>query len=213
SKIGSTKVIATDLLPAILQEFSASALDRGLFDQTCSVAADGRRLPFKTGSVQCVVSFGRGSAGARRDIVAEVARVTAPGGVILLDLINHFSIYELLRLGSWRRFVWVRRLLHYLGVLPGGHKYVHYGALGIRKFCAEYGFDLVRLHYVGSVPPLRNLLSVRAYRRLERVLPKRILGTTILGEFVRSRHPLGGSGVSERSPTHAVQIPSRGTNL
>jgi len=70
-------VVATDLLPERL----------GANPGARRVAADGRRLPFRSGSfdvvVQCTVLSSVRAAAARRVVAAEMVRVCRPGGLVL----------------------------------------------------------------------------------------------------------------------------------
>lgn len=106
--------------------------------------------------------------------------MTKPGGIVIMDFINHCSLWELLRYRNWRALLqsWL---------LAGGAKYEQFGPFGIRRFYGQFGLQLVRLHYIGAVPPLKNCLSTHHYQLLEKFFPKKECGRVILATFINNK--------------------------
>jgi ubiquinone/menaquinone biosynthesis C-methylase UbiE len=75
--------VAADIAPAMLDRTARAALDRGVADQVRPRLADVGALPFEDASFDLVVSFtGLHCFPSPYDAVAELARVTRPGGAI-----------------------------------------------------------------------------------------------------------------------------------
>ncbi len=168
------------------------------------VVADLRQLPFRSGGVARVLS---GSSldhfGSRSELaaaLAELARVLAPGGVMVLTFDNPHN--PVIRLRNLLPFPWLRRaglVPYYVGVTPTRRE-------ALRRF-EELGLAATRIEPVAHVPraPAVALsalveraagtrgdrLLVRAFEALERLglLPTRLRTGYYLAFRVVKRSP------------------------
>jgi SAM-dependent methyltransferase len=147
-----------------------------------AVTCDAYQLPFQENSFDVVISFGRAWVASYKGVAPEVARVTKPGGMVIMDFINDLSAYELF-LQNWR---FVKRLLWYLGIAPGGDKYHDLGCMGIKRSYSRFGLELSCLHYIGACSPLGNAISIQSFGLLEKLWPmKRVFSRILLGVFTK----------------------------
>lgn len=135
----------------------------------CAVAADVRLLPFRPGSFDVVVSNSTldhfpGHAEIEHAL-AELNRVLAPDGVLILTLDN--AGHPLVRLRNT-----LAPLLKRLGVLPYAVGATH-GARGLRAALERSGFTLV------------ELTAVHHFPRLLLVAVERLLGSRAGGPALR----------------------------
>lgn len=78
-------VFHTDINAAMLAVGSDRLLDKGLAGNITSLVADAEALPFDTGSMHCVtIAFGLRNVTDKQQALHEMARVTRPGGRVLV---------------------------------------------------------------------------------------------------------------------------------
>ncbi|MDZ7829158.1 MAG: class I SAM-dependent methyltransferase [Halofilum sp. (in: g-proteobacteria)] len=127
------------------------------------VAADVKQLPLRSASVDGVLCFGVMQAlDDPQPALAELLRVTRPGGTCWVDGLNRWCLPNLLREG--------KRML--LGRAP----HLRYDAPGsLRRSLRAAGSDGVRLHWLPMAPErfprLRRLLAHPLTEQLLRVVP------------------------------------------
>lgn len=142
---------------------------------------DAYRLPFADRSVDLVVSFGRESVGGYVGVGREIRRVLKPGGVALVDFVNHHSLYEwVLRPARSARYArrWRRR----------EPKANHWGLAGVRDHFRAYGLELEATAWFFPFPNWARLDRARpsTLKRADEVL--RLVGPVFArGLLVRLR--------------------------
>lgn len=78
-------VFHTDINAAMLAEGSDRLLDKGIGDNVTSMQVDAEHLPFADGSMNCVtIGFGLRNVTDKQAALNEMARVTCPGGRVLV---------------------------------------------------------------------------------------------------------------------------------
>jgi ubiquinone/menaquinone biosynthesis C-methylase UbiE len=168
---------AADLIEPVLREFR-HGYPPDAPAPASPLVCDAYHLPFADASFDAVISFGNACVASYKGVAPELSRVIRPGGLVVMDFVNHFSVYQLVRWRNWRR------LLLYLGLLKGGEKYHHFGALSLRSFYRDYGLDLQRLQHLMPAPPLRGALTLRQYEVLDSIWPlRRIFSAVLLAVF------------------------------
>lgn len=174
--------VAVDLIYPVLLKFYSESKKAKCSATILPVTSDANNLPFPDSTFDVILSFGRACAASYKTVAPEVARITKPGGLVIMDFINHRSLYDLLRRRNWKR------LLTHKKLLAENEKYYHFGRTGIAEFYAQYGLRMLELSYLGSVIPMGNLFSTKNYRFLERNWPlKRIFSRALLGTFVNTK--------------------------
>ena len=118
-----------------------------------------------------------------KGVLREVARVLRPDGIIIGDFSNHPSMYNMIRLPrSWKN------LIRYLSSNDKYDKYVHFGKWGRKDYVSQFGLETVCLHHLRAVPPLRNTISVKGYKLLDRYWPwQRVFARALLGVFINRK--------------------------
>lgn len=168
--------VATDIVSDVLVRFRQAAAAHQATTSVSTVRCDAYKLPFDDDTFDVVLSFGRASVASYRGVAPEVARVLKPGGMVIMDFINHCSAYDVAR--NFKRMLYYSRR-------PPDSKYTHLGRFGIARFYGGCGLHLVDLRYVGAVPPLHRV-PVLWHRRLERWWPmKKVFARVMVGAFVK----------------------------
>lgn len=168
--------VAAELVEPVLQALWDQSLPA--LPKPAPVRCDAYRLPFADCSFDAVISFGNACVTSYRGVAPELTRVLRPGGMVVMDFVNHLSIYQMFRWRNWKRF------LRCLQLLPGGEKYHHFGPLALRSFYEQYGLELLNVTYLMAVPPVRIALSPSQYAADDRIWPlKRFFGRVLLTIF------------------------------
>jgi len=148
----------TDLITACLskakQQFGSKLPDQARFTQLDVYKLD-EYLP--TFSQDVVISTGFASAATYKQAVPGVARVIKPGGILIADFINHFSLPVILTnsYGVIQVFRKYRQT---------SSKYYHCGIIGIKDYFNLFGLHLQVIKGIGW---LNNPLLVLAiFRKL-----------------------------------------------
>ncbi|MCU0639599.1 MAG: methyltransferase domain-containing protein [Candidatus Krumholzibacteria bacterium] len=113
-------IIALDIGAGLLARLRDEAATRGLGNVVLPVNYDGRNIPLADGSVDFAVSFEvLEHVEEEARILAELARVTRPGGILAMSVPNRWWIFEThganLPLLPWNRvplFSWLPKGLH-----------------------------------------------------------------------------------------------------
>ncbi len=173
-----TTLFGVDLVHPVLSQFKQE-IDRLKSKTTIiPVLGDSYHLPFADNTFDLLMSFGRACVASYRGVVPEVVRVTKPGGTVIMDFINHISLYDVWDWRNWRRY------LKFKKILSEDPKYTHFGPIGIAETYAEFGLSLRALNYLGCVVPIGNAFSKEVYESLERYWPlKRVFSRVLLGTF------------------------------
>lgn len=181
--------------PAIMvaSDLSASALSEHWRGPTSisRVVCDASKLPFKSESMTVVLSFGYASVASYFDptIQAEINRVLTPGGRLISDFRNSFSLWMVAMRPHW----FAKSVIRYLGF--GKHHY-HVGGIGLKRYFGQARLQLVARRYLLGFLPL-NLLGWQTLVRLDRLLDRlhlnRLLGRIFVARFDK-QVDLGVSG-------------------
>jgi len=153
-------------------------------------------LPFADGSFDVALIMGALEYADARSAVREVSRITRPGGLVILSMLNPRSLY---RLTEWFIYWPVIRIVGIVQESLGLTRYRRHGAqlTGIRTFSAgrlqrlvrRFGLqpvDLIHYDVTPLVPPLDRLpamMRMAARTRHERTVTRgwrRYMGTAYL---------------------------------
>jgi SAM-dependent methyltransferase len=153
-----TRIIGIDWLPHVVQRAAKRFHDTALVP----ITADGRALPLRSGAVASVLSPSTlDHFSSREDFdtaIAELSRVLAPGGTLLITLDNPRN-----------PLYWVLRLLGGLGWTPFPMGYTPRPA-AFEAQLREAGFDVVAREWLIHNP---RLVGTMLFLLVERLLGRR----------------------------------------
>lgn len=100
----------------------------------------------KPESQEIIISTGFAAAASYKQAVPKVAKILKPGGILICDFVNHFSLSIFLKEfpRSFRRMRSVR-----IDAQDPYSKLYHFGRKGIKEYFEKYDLELVKLAHVG----------------------------------------------------------------
>lgn len=137
------------------------------------LSADVFHLPFASQQFDAVVSLGHSSVAALPGALPKIKRVLKPQGTIILDYINHFSIYywPLILFGSNKRkylSLWQNATARGFNNYTSGKITYHFGIVGLPNFLEkESGLKINKTTYLYSLPAF---LHTSKFLRLDNLI-------------------------------------------
>jgi ubiquinone/menaquinone biosynthesis C-methylase UbiE len=170
------RIIAIDISDTALEAARKSVERADLKGRIIVEKGDVYALNYPENYFDVIFSFGYASAASYSGVSKEVARVLKPGGLLVLDYINHYSLYK-------------------IGFLPKRYRKYKKGDLysfnvtGIKDHFKKVGLNFVGKIYFNTYPPIfKNIIPVNFYLLFEKTIGrlfKRILGRVILVCFAK----------------------------
>jgi len=165
------KIIAIDISDTVLESAREKVQQEGFEHRIKVERGDIYNLDYPDNYFDIIFSFGYTSAASYSRVSREVARALKPGGMLILDYINHHSLYKICSLPKRYR------------INKKGELY-SFNLSGIKKHFQEVGLNFVENIFFNTYPPiLNNILPVDFYVLFEKTIGrlfKRILGRVIL---------------------------------
>ncbi len=174
----SHNLIICDISEIALDQAKKNIKAAGLENRIKIEKKDVYNLDYPDNYFDVVLSFGYASAATYPGVQQEVHRILKPNGILIIDFINHLSLYRLLfsPLRIWKDF------LEYCQ-----KKSYYFGILGIKKYFYSQKFKFIKRLYFNTYPPvLRNFFSPRFYILFEKTIGRifrNILGRVVLVFF------------------------------
>jgi len=132
------------------------------------------KLDYPDNYFDVVFSFGYASTASFRGAQERIYRILKPGGLLILDFVNHLSLYKVLRFR--------KNLIRFRVYKNEKTKYYHFGGLGIREYFEKIGFSFVSKIYFNTYPPIK-FIPAKIYILFENTIGRlfrKILGRVIL---------------------------------
>ncbi len=180
-------IVGVDVGMPHLAAMARETARRGLGGRVLSVRYDGDNLPFRSGAIDCTISFEvLEHVEHESRALAEIARVVRPGGILALSVPNRWWIFEThganLPLLPWNRipfFSWLPKRLH-----DRWARARIYERGEIERKIAAAGFTIRRSVYITAPmdvvkwQPLKRLLRRTVFRPDATPFP--VLATAVL---------------------------------
>jgi len=165
------KIIAIDISDNALENTKKN-IDKSEFRERIIIEKeDVYKLSYPNNYFDVIFSFGYSSAASYEEVASEVARTLRPGGFLILDYINHHSLYKIFSL--LEKYKKYRK-----------NELYSFNLKGIIKHFEKVGLSFVDRIYFNTYPPvLRNLIPIKLYLLIERTIGRlfrKILGRVIL---------------------------------
>ena len=165
------QIIAVDISDTALKDAKKNVREARLEGKIKIEKGDVYNLSYPDNYFDVIFSFGYTSAGSYSKVANEVARVLKPGGLLILDYINHHCLYKTTSLP--KRFKRYRR----------GELY-SYNIKGIKKHFKDVGLSFLNRVYFNTYPPIFiKTIVPEIYILFEKTIGrlfKNILGRVIL---------------------------------
>jgi ubiquinone/menaquinone biosynthesis C-methylase UbiE len=165
------KIVAVDISDTALEAARKTVQRENLEHRIKVEKGDIYNFDYPDDYFDIIFSFGYTSAASYSKVSQEVARVLKPGGILILDYINHHSLYKILSLPK-------RHRLYKKGELYS------FNLSGIKKHFQEVGLSFTENIFFNTYPPILNkILTVGFYVLFEKTIGslfKKILGRVIL---------------------------------
>lgn len=165
------QIIGIDISDIALENAKKNIKEAGLEKRIKIEKGDVYNLSYPDNYFDVIFSFGYVSAASYQKVVKEVARVLKPGGLLILDYINHHCLYKALSL--FKKFRKYKR----------GELY-SFNIRGIRKHFSSVGLSFVSKTYFNTYPPIfGKVIPFKLYIFFEKTIGrlfKKILGRVIL---------------------------------
>lgn len=143
------------------------------------ILADVSNLPFKQESFDVVISLGHSCAAAIPGALPEIRRVLKNNGILIMDYINHFSLYTIFSLFNPLKFPKnfnalknaFDKNLNVSNLEPDRVNY-HLGLLGLKNYLEKmHGFKIHQIDHLYSLP---NFFRSEKFLHVDRFLSRRI---------------------------------------
>ncbi len=165
---GFSRVIGVDIVPDFLRLFSETLAPVAGGVEVLGMVSDGSRLPLRSASVDCVVSFEvLEHVADERETLQEIRRVLKPGGRLVVSVPNKWWIFEThgadLPLLRWNRvpfFSWLPRRIH--------ERYARariYTRRRIRHLLTMHGFAVRHETYLTAPMDMAPSAALRSFLR------------------------------------------------
>lgn len=165
------QIIGIDISDIALKNAKKNINQAGLEKRIKIEKGDVYNLSYPDNHFDVIFSFGYVSAASYQKVVKEVARVLKPGGLLILDYINHHCLYKALSLS--------KKLKKY----KRGELY-SFNIKGIRKHFSSVGLSFVSKTHFNTYPPIfGKVIPFKLYIFFEKTIGrlfKKILARVIL---------------------------------
>lgn len=170
-------ITATDLSDTAIVKAKELVEENNLADRIKIEKQDVYNLDYPDDSFDVITSFGYASAASYKGVIKEVKRVLKPGGILILDYINHASLYNLLLIKQ--------QIRNYREFKKGNlYNFADKGVIGYYK---NNNMIYKNKIFFNTYPPIfKNTVPEKFYYGFEKTIGRavpRFLGRVILFRF------------------------------